>query len=244
MKNKIIPLLFVTSTLLIGGFSAIAALNPNQNHSDLIESTIDEQNEKDNVKRVDLKYVINEEQEAEYSKIFVQYAYNEADGAHYLRYATAVRGNISSVSYIRKSVDGEIPEKEFECHSVYYGISANGSTYYYDGTAPSLTEGAGEYYWATYTVRFSSESVNIAKMLDVSLSINGEVVEKRDDVSAFNQITSKYENVEETFNVMSFNIRTETTSDTGNKSWDTRKSHLMNWVLQEEADRPTTLHIG
>ena len=46
MKNKIIPLLFVTSTLLIGGFSAIAAVNPNQNHSDLIESTIDEQNEK------------------------------------------------------------------------------------------------------------------------------------------------------------------------------------------------------
>ena len=88
MKNKLSCLLVLTSLLGLG------LINNQQNHEDLIDYNYDALST--NVKR----YALSEMRtlsEVETSKIYVQTA--TKDNEHYLRFATALRGNFSNVKY-------------------------------------------------------------------------------------------------------------------------------------------------
>ena len=243
MKKKIVlPLLLLNTALLLGTlpFSRVTSdLDVNQNINDLIETTVDFENERNGISYINARNAVIVDEELSVSDIFVQYAYNEDEHAYYLRFATAVRGDIDNIKYVRGFADGSIAEATFNVEKVYQGIIANNEVYYYDGENNKPTTDssfAGQYYWACYTARFENSSLNIAKGLNVSLKVNDELIKSREDVSLSNQLVSKYETLEEEFDIMSFNIRTFTNSDTGNKSWDTRKSHLIDYILNSGMD--------
>lgn len=131
-----------------------------------------------------------------YSKMFSQVAYDEASESYFLRFATAVKGDISTINYSRK-VEGK-DDKEVSSSVVYYGISANGETLYYDGTnkvASSDTSLRGDYYWTCYTIKFNKSSEFINKNISLTLKVNGtEIASKTTSVTDnFNKLTIEAE---------------------------------------------------
>ena len=234
MKNKLLTGVLAISCLL----GTIVVTNLNHNRGDMIESTIDIQNEVANIKKINAKGAIVGDEELDYSKTFVQHAKDEETGDYYLRFATAIKGSIESAYYTRTVLNSDIEDNTLEVTTVYRSLLADGKHVYYDGASGAISEDsslAGQYYWACYTVKFGEESINKAKDLKLSLKINDEVVSERTS-SLYDSIVSEYETLTEEFNVMSFNVRVETSSDTGNTHWDVRKSHLMNWVLESNMD--------
>ena len=235
MRKKLLNGLLVVSSLVSVFF---VASSYSHNRSDMIESTIDQQNEIANIGTMNVKNVIIGDGELSCSKTFVQHAKDEVTGDYYLRFATAIKGEIASASYTRSVLDSDIDDKVLDVTTVYESLLAENKNIYYDGATGGLSEDsslAGQYYWACYTIKYSSESIYKAKDLKLSLSVNDQVVSERTS-SLYDSIVSEYETLTEEFDVMSFNIRVETSSDSGNTHWDVRKTHLMNWVLESGVD--------
>ena len=118
------------------------------------ESTADVMNEVAGMKKQAVRRVVGDSTTA-VSKTYTQYGVYE--GKYVVRFATAVKGDLESVSYFRSIAGGEVVEKAVS--EVYKGIAAEDKVYYYDGN--DLTEDAsvaGQYYWACYTIAFSDES--------------------------------------------------------------------------------------
>ena len=123
-------------------------------------SAIDESNSLNKVR----KSVLIRNEEVDYSRLYVQKGEN--DGFNYLRYAIAVKGNIDKITFnlVADKLDGEdnnlTDEKNVE--TLYKGIIANGETKYYNPSSydtdglTSDTFYAGNYYWACYTVKYTS----------------------------------------------------------------------------------------
>ena len=235
MDKKFIKL-FVISIAFISSLFMIGSITFNQ--SGMFESTLDEINEKRGIASINVKNVLIGDGELETSKTYVQHAKDETTGAYYLRFATAIKGDISSASYTRKVLDSSIEDKSFEVTTVYSSIFADGKELYYDGINQTTSEDvtfAGDYYWACYTVKFSQESVNKAKDLEVSLSINDTKVSTRTS-SLYDSVVSEYETIKEEFNLMSFNIRQSGASDSGNKNWNNRKNAVCEYILNSGMD--------
>ena len=111
-----------------------------------------------------------------YSRTFVQPGSDE-NGNRYLRFATAVKGDIETLTYTRK-VDGK-EDAVKDVTLVYRSIQGSGNkTYYYDETTekPIETDPNNGYYWACYTIRFSSESTYVASDIEVALTINEQTL--------------------------------------------------------------------
>ncbi len=137
--------------------------------NDLESSTTDVINEKSNVKKVALKNASSGNDAFNASKIYFQTA-QDSEGYEYLRFATALRGSYSKVSYTRH-IDG-LGDKDSNVSVLYKGIAANGKVSYYDGSGlvdydVTSTE---NYYWACYTIRFKSNSTY--KDSDITLTLN------------------------------------------------------------------------
>ena len=118
------------------------------------ESTADVMNEVAGMKKQAVRRVVGDSTTA-VSKTYAQYGVYE--GKYVIRFATAVKGDLESVSYFRSIAGGEVVEKPVS--EVYKGIAAEDKVYYYDGN--DITEDAsfaGQYYWACYTIAFSDES--------------------------------------------------------------------------------------
>lgn len=124
------------------------------------------------------RVVLGEDETVDVSPTFVQYGTTTVEGeeVYVIRYATAVKGDIKSISYQRGSVVGkeDVPSKEVT--TLYRGISAGDEVYYYDAanggvsTDESLKD---DYYWACYTIRYlTPDFYNV--QIPVSLSVNGE----------------------------------------------------------------------
>lgn len=115
-----------------------------------------------------------------HSKMFVQYGINtnkgdEAYGCYYLRFATALKGDIESIEYTRK-VDN-YDDKVLHAETIYSGISANGKVYYYDELNQNISEDEtlkNQYYWTCYTIKFKRESEFKNKDISLSLKVNGK----------------------------------------------------------------------
>lgn len=115
-----------------------------------------------------------------HSKMFVQYGINtnkesEGYGCYYLRFATALKGNVESIEYTRK-IDN-YDDKVLFASTIYSGISANGKVYYYDELNQNITEDEtykNQYYWTCYTIKFKKESEFKNKDISLSLKVNGK----------------------------------------------------------------------
>ena len=116
-----------------------------------------------------VKKLIGSDEKVAYSKIYTQYA--ELENNYVLRFAVAVKGDINSLTFTRASIEGHA-EKVKEVPTVYRGIIANDTTYFYDGL--DLKSKAGIYYWACYTISYGKSSTLKDTPIDLSLSINGE----------------------------------------------------------------------
>lgn len=103
------------------------------------------------------------------------YAQSGNDGANsYLRFATAIKGDVSGIKFTRK-VEGK-ENYSIDCSTLYKGISANGKTYYYNGEELVTTEDdlTNDYYWACYTIKFEANSSYLDKDITLEMTINGE----------------------------------------------------------------------
>ena len=118
------------------------------------------------------KAVIGQEGEVSYSPTYVQYG-KDAEGKYCLRFATAVKGNISKLTYTRTLAGLE--NNVVDVSTVYVGISAGDKTYYYNGTDLTTDETSkGDYYWACYTIQFATDTY---KASDITASLVIEDVE-------------------------------------------------------------------
>ena len=125
-------------------------------NSPLKEECLDGLNQESNLK-VDVKRALIDDETMSISKTFVQYGQDPTDNKYVLRFATAVKGNISSIKYVREIEGKDVIEKEVS--EVYRGILANDSTYYYDGSNLTTNpEMKGLYYWACYTIHFNTDT--------------------------------------------------------------------------------------
>ena len=113
------------------------------------------------------------------SSIYAQHGV-DSEGNSCLRFATAVQGDINSISYTRKGIDGigNGADKTIDVTTIYKSILADGQKTFYDGTAPSTTAGEGDYYWACYTICYKSEDASKYFDTDIEmvLTVNGETL--------------------------------------------------------------------
>ena len=166
-------------SLLIMGLVAQPNTIINNNYDEImmaLNATLDENN--DIGLKLSNKRIVVGDEEVDVSKTFVQYGittYQEKE-VKVLRYATAVKGDITSISYQRGAVEGKNDVEAKNVSTLYKAISSGEQNYYYNpvtqdiDTDPTL---AGQYYWACYTIRFMSTTFNNTQ-IPLTLSVNGE----------------------------------------------------------------------
>ena len=176
MKNKLSCLLVLTSLLGLG------LISNQQNHEDLIDYNYDALST--NVKR----YALSEMRTSsgvETSKIYVQTA--NKNNEHYLRFATAVKGNVASIKFTRELIGIEETETvkavaTKKIDTLYKGISSGEETSYFSGSQELIDQqitSTKDYYWACYTIKFSENSSYLSTPIRMTLSINDEEITTR-----------------------------------------------------------------
>ena len=167
MKKK--HIIFALCTLTTGLLSSLG-MGVNEG---IIEST--EVNSKA-LKSIDVKKLNNESNNNTFktSKIYKQV---DSTGT-YLRFATAIKGNVNSIKY-KRTIEGKEEEhtKDFEVSTLYKGIASGEDVSYFNGRSlfDEKITGTDDYYWACYTIKFTSETYKKAN-IDVTLNIDGEDV--------------------------------------------------------------------
>lgn len=137
--------------------------------NDLIESTEleDKKLQKVNIRKA---YSATEFQT---SKIYTQV---DTSGT-YLRFATAIKGEVNSIKYNR-TIEGYTSSKDgFEVTTLYKGISNGEEVSFYNGRSlfDEKITGTNDYYWACYTIKFNTDTYKNAN-IDVKLMVNGKEV--------------------------------------------------------------------
>ena len=96
-----------------------------------------------------------------------------SEGAARLRFATPINvKEATDVTYTR-SIDG-MEDNVVEVKSVYKGIEADGTVYYYDGNNVTEEPVEGDYYWANYMIEFAAESSHKSTMITAKLDVDGK----------------------------------------------------------------------
>lgn len=164
MKKQLI---FLFSTLLM---ISIVSNNQKNNQEILNETTTIKNND------TKIKLLQNNQENTvddyQCSKIFTQYG-KDADN-EYLRFAIAIKGDVSSVKYTRviSSIDNQVePIKMFSVNCLYNGIKNGDETSYYSDNGELVSEKT-DYYWACYTIKFTNTSKYKDKDISVFVSIN------------------------------------------------------------------------
>lgn len=181
-KSIITKVLFATAlfaTALSVGGSLRQNTVGNVATDDVFETALDLFNKEKGVK---LQNAVLED-EISYSKTFAQYGTN-AEGQYCLRFATAVKGDIESLSYKRagvKNIEGKEDDVITSLDTVYYSIYSGTEKVYYTGDN-SVNDGLssdeqyhGLYYWACYTITFSDYQKYLLTDISVNLIINETV---------------------------------------------------------------------
>lgn len=183
MKRKIIAFsVFAASTLAI-----LAGYSPN--------SSKESARDPFGVNELTIKNLqVGEETEVKHSTTAVQIG---SDGTKsYLRFATAISGPIKSATYTRTRSDDPNDVKVKEVEYIYEGIKAGDEILYYTGEGTTSTKPeTTSYYWACYTLSFSTDEY---KEVDFSVTLNlvGEddatyQVETR--TSSYDDLVTRYE---------------------------------------------------
>ena len=166
MKKQLI---FLFSTLLM-----ISIVSNNQkNNQEILNETTTIKNNDTKIKLLqnNQENTVNDYQ---CSKIFTQYG-KDADN-EYLRFAIAIKGDVSSVKYTRvlNPLDTDVKQiKSFEVECLYNGIKNGDETSYYSDNGELVSEKT-DYYWACYTIKFNNDSLYKKENISVFVSINGE----------------------------------------------------------------------
>lgn len=171
----------IAATFVMGLSLNLSLLGSSQNRLDLNVSTNDKFNEEKGINKIDLRQA-SSGGEVENSKIFTQYAQNDA-GQYFLRFATAVKGDLESITYDLDILDTE--GLDFENHSVttvYSSISSGDSIAYFNGTrlVSEKTEDTLDWYWATLVIEFDLQSPYLDSSFGVNVNINGVDVAQRE----------------------------------------------------------------
>ena len=152
---------------------SLLALSSINNVSSLHESSLDFNNESGITFKRNATNDVTSEKTIDVSNIYVQHG--KIDGYDCLRFATAIKGNVSSINYVRKALDGS-DKKTKEVETLYKSIIANGDNTYYDGSNLTTEEGyAGNYYWACYTIKFVNDTY---KNSDINININVDKINR------------------------------------------------------------------
>ena len=123
------------------------------------------------------------EGEVSYSKTFVQYGTNELE-QYCIRFATAVKGDFTTLSYTRKGIDGVNNGADVvqNVQTLYYSIQSDGDRLYYTGDT-SVNDGLStevvyreDYYWACYTITFTDYTLYLDYEIEVNLTIDNSIV--------------------------------------------------------------------
>lgn len=176
MKKKI--LFSVALASLVLGSGIVSLSNKKENLKDFAYDTFNA------TKGVSIKNARRTNQSVENSTIYAQVA--TKDGVDYLRFATAIRGYINSVSYNRTIVSTGA-SKDKTINTVYKSISAKNSEsaealsvfYTENGSLTDLAlSSTKDFYWACFTIAFETETYKESD-LNISVSVNGNVVATR-----------------------------------------------------------------
>ena len=176
MKKKI--LFSVALASLVLGSGIVSLNNEKENLKDFAYDTFNA------AKGVSIKNARRTNQSVENSTIYAQVA--TKDGVDYLRFATAIRGDINSVSYNRTIV-ATGASKDKTITTVYKSISAKNSEsadalsvfYTENGSLTDLAlSSTKDFYWACFTIAFETETYKESD-LNISVSVNGNVVASR-----------------------------------------------------------------
>ena len=176
MKKKI--LFSVALASLVLGSGIVSLNNEKENLKDFAYDTFNV------TKGVSIKNARKTNQSVENSTIYAQVA--TKDGVDYLRFATAIRGDINSVSYNRTIV-ATGASKDKTITTVYKSISAKNSEsaealsvfYTENGSLTDLAlSSTKDFYWACFTIAFETETYKESD-LNISVSVNGNVVASR-----------------------------------------------------------------
>ena len=176
MKKKI--LFSVALASLVLGSGIVSLNNKKENLKDFAYDTFNV------TKGVSIKNARKTNQSVENSTIYAQVA--TKDGVDYLRFATAIRGDINSVSYNRTIV-ATGASKDKTITTVYKSISAKNSEsaealsvfYTENGSLTDLAlSSTKDFYWACFTIAFETETYKESD-LNISVTVNGNVVASR-----------------------------------------------------------------
>lgn len=176
MKKKI--LFSVALASLVLGSGIVSSNNKKENLKDFAYDTFNA------TKGVSIKNARKTNQSVENSTIYAQVA--TKDGVDYLRFATAIRGDINSVSYNRTIV-ATGASKDKTITTVYKSISAKNSEsaealsvfYTENGSLTDLAlSSTKDFYWACFTIAFETETYKESD-LNISVTVNGNVVASR-----------------------------------------------------------------
>ena len=176
MKKKI--LFSVALASLVLGSGIVSSNNKKENLKDFAYDTFNV------TKGVSIKNARRTNQSVENSTIYAQVA--TKDGVDYLRFATAIKGDINSISYNRTIV-ATGASKDKTITTVYKSISAKNSESA-DALSIFCTENGSltdlalsstkDFYWACFTISFETETYKESD-LNISVSVNGNVVASR-----------------------------------------------------------------
>ena len=174
IKSKSLTILALSGLMLLG--SNLLVNNP----AKVQEGAYDEFNQSPTLNLRKEGY-IGADEEVAYSNIFAQYGV-DAENNYWIRFATAIKGNIESLSYVRNAIEelGETDAVEKAVTTVYRGVSSKDVVTYYNAETGLSTDeaDAGNYYWACYSIQIKN-SAYYSSTIAMSLKIGDEVVTSR-----------------------------------------------------------------
>ena len=120
VKGKSLKILALSALLVLG---ANVALN---GKTHLVEGAYDNFNDTPTLNVRNQGFIGSDETVA-YSDMYAQYGI-DSDNNYWVRFATAIKGNVESLSYTREAVQelGETEAVTKEVTTVYKGVSSNG----------------------------------------------------------------------------------------------------------------------
>lgn len=196
--------LFVYSALVLCG-TALSAVGFNtlkdNAKEDIVSSTNDFINDKKSINKINVKKASKSSTKFNSSKIYVQTATDE-EGYDYLRFATAIKGDFTNISYTRH-IDGLV-DKTDAVTTLYKGITANNEDNFFNGIKllnKNITS-TSDYYWACYTIKFVTDTY---KNSDISITFKVDDYEATrttslntikydlNDKTLFDNVNTKYD---------------------------------------------------
>ena len=167
--KKINKILLSTTALIVSAF-AIGGNNQSSNVPAFEETPTNEVSRSLAMKLAQ----IDASEEVSVSKTYVQHG-EDAEGNRYIRYVTAVKGDIKSLQYVRKCYDLEESQQTATKNvtTVYKGVMENGEIKYFNGTDFDTNPNT-DYYLACYQIKIRPESYETYKhhRWEVSLQVD------------------------------------------------------------------------